>query len=144
MNVNDLVGSIMADFYGLREVDGPSSNTEILKIINWAIPSATDDSKVAWCAISLSYMLDLYCGPFAPIKVARDFLKVGMKVDSPKFGDLVVYWRESVNSWKGHVGIVVRVDDDGKIWTLGGNQDNQFNIKPYSDYRVLGYRRLKL
>lgn len=144
MNVNDLISDMLTDFYGLRELEGDGSNPYILRIINWAIPAATDDSKVAWCAISLSYMLDLYCGPFSPIKAAREFLKVGMKVDSPKFGDIVVYWRESVNSWKGHVGIVIRVDDNGDIWTLGGNQDNQFNIKPYRPGRVLGYRRLKI
>lgn len=142
MKGEDLVLSILRDFYGLREKDGPDSEAEVLGIINWAMPSITDDSKVAWCAIALSYFIDLYCGPFEPIKTARSFLNIGMRVKKPKCGDIVVYWRNSINSWQGHVGIVVRVDKDGSIWTLGGNQDNQVNIKSYSPSRVLGYVRI--
>jgi hypothetical protein len=57
-------------------------------------------------------------------------------------GDIVVFWRESIKSWKGHVGFYIR-EKDGWIYTLGGNQANQVKISAYPKSRVLSYRRLR-
>jgi uncharacterized protein (TIGR02594 family) len=136
-----ILHSALQEYYGEKEVEGKDSNPRILKIIQWANQKFKDDSTVAWCAIFLSYLLNK-CYKFDPSTLARSFLKFGKEVSDPKFGDIVIYWRGSKNSWKGHVGFVVRIDDHGIIWTFGGNQDNQVNIRPYSPSRVLGYRRM--
>ena len=70
---------------------------------------------------------------------ARSWLDIGMETNNPQPGDVVVLWRESKNSWKGHVGFYInRVDDE--IFILGGNQDNQVKISGYPSSRLLGYR----
>lgn len=136
---------IMAKYYGIKEVPGKESNQTILNIIKWAIPKADDDSTYAWCAIFLSYVFNEVHGRHTrqfrePIKLARRFDKVGIKVTEPELGDIVIYWRSSVNSWQGHVGIFIRKEGN-LIYTLGGNQSNQVNITPYNDYRLIEYRR---
>jgi peptidoglycan hydrolase-like protein with peptidoglycan-binding domain len=68
---------------------------------------------------------------------------VGTKVTNPEPGDVVVYWRESINSWKGHVGIFMGFSKDGSlVYTLGGNQGNAVSISAYKADEVLGFRRL--
>jgi hypothetical protein len=37
---------------------------------------------------------------------------VGTKVAYPEPGDIVVFWRESPQSWKGHVGIFTGISFD--------------------------------
>jgi uncharacterized protein (TIGR02594 family) len=73
---------------------------------------------------------------------ARSWLKVGEVVTEPKLGDVVVFWRESKSSWKGHVGLYIN-HDTNYIYCLGGNQSGSIRITPYPIDRLLGYRRLK-
>jgi hypothetical protein len=40
---------------------------------------------------------------------------------SPKPGDVVVWWRESLSSGKGHIGLVHQVRD-GFLYTIEGNK----------------------
>ena len=55
----------------------------------------------------------------------------------------MVYWRESISSWKGHVGIFLGFSKDGtRVYTLGGNQGNAVSISAYSTTEVLDFRRL--
>ena len=65
----------------------------------------------------------------------------GEAVDDPQEGDVVVLWRESRDSWKGHVGFFSGYDDNGDIKVLGGNQGDSVSIKSYSKNRLLGFRR---
>lgn len=75
---------------------------------------------------------------------ARSWLLVGEEIVDPKLGDIVVFWRESLESWKGHVGIFIGFSEDKRrVFCLGGNQRNKVCILPYDAERVLGYRRLK-
>ena len=92
---------------------------------------------VGWCMAQLQMEL-----PEHP-QVARRYLKIGEPVESPKVGDIVVFWRESKNSWKGHVSIFVRADEDNnKVYCLGGNQGGLVNITAYDSRKVLGFRRV--
>jgi len=75
---------------------------------------------------------------------ARSWLEVGLNVDNdPEPGDIVIFWRDSVDSWLGHVGIYFGFSKDGKrVYCLGGNQGNQVSVSAYPLERVLGFRRL--
>lgn len=143
VNIGEKAASIILHkYYGESERKGMLSNNSIAHMINWATGRWIDDSKIAWCAIFMSYILnEVLEGQFRPIPIARRFDTVGHAVDTPQFGDLVIFWRHSPNSWQGHVGIFIR-ETEGDIWTLGGNQRNQVNISPYKKSRVLEYRRL--
>lgn len=139
----DLVQYVLSNYYGIKEVPGEDSHPEILRIIQWAMPSVKDDSSAAWCAIFISKAIDECCSPFPAVKAARSFLNHFTKVDKPQYGDIVIFWRGSRNGWKGHVGLYIR-EDETHIWVLGGNQENQVNIRRYTKSRVLGYRRVEL
>ena len=52
-----------------------------------------------------------------------------------------LFWRESRNSWKGHVNIFIREEGD-LIHCLGGNQGGLVQIVKYKKNRLLGFRRL--
>ena len=74
---------------------------------------------------------------------ARSWLNVGTAINQPKINDVVIFWRHKKSSWKGHVGFFISYSEDKKhIYVLGGNQNNQVNIKKYPVYRLLGFRRL--
>ena len=140
---------ILFNHYYEMEKPGDDSNPIILKIIQWALPYIQDDADAAWCAIYMSYMFHV-CGYdhlFPKTMLARDphNKEYGkeVSVEEAQLGDIVVYWRISPDSWKGHVGIVIRVTDD-VIYTLGGNQDNKINITPYKRSTVLSIRRLEI
>ena len=75
---------------------------------------------------------------------ARSWLNVGIPVVNPEPGDVVVFWRESPNSHKGHVGVFMGYSQDqSRIYTLGGNQNNQVGETAYSKGQLLGFRRLR-
>lgn len=66
---------------------------------------------------------------------ARNWCKFGRTVD-PCFGSILVFWRVSINSWKGHVGFYYS-EDDTNYQVLGGNQNNQVCIASYRKDRLL-------
>lgn len=128
---------------GLSEVTGSRSNKTILGWIKSFFPWAKDDGQLAWCAIFINMMLKQAGIKGTGKANARSFLKWGRKVSTPHKGDIVVFWRSSPNSWKGHVGIYWGEAGDGYIWCLGGNQRNRVSIAKYAKSRVLAYRRHK-
>lgn len=140
-NTNMNLIEVAMRYYGIKEVDGVESNPLILEIIQKQYHWVTDDSKFAWCSVFHNHICDIAGVERSHKANARSFLEVGQPVDNPRIGDTVIFWRGSKSSWKGHVGLFIR-EDDTHIWTLGGNQNNSVNIRPYVKSRVLGYRRL--
>lgn len=141
-----LLGHAMR-YYGIKEVQGEQSNELILEWIRNYAPYAIDDEEVAWCSIFLcSIAQDLGVEhPNSP--TARSWLNVGEEIPWGQHdtGDIIVFWRESLDSWKGHVGIIVNSvgTPAGTVLVLGGNQNNMVNIRRYDLSRLLGVRRLK-
>ena len=100
-----------------------------------------------WCGIFMSYLARKNNLPY-PEKfiTARSWLGVGEPVTEPVIGDIVVLWRETESSWKGHVGLYVSHLESGDyIYVLGGNQSARrwVTVTKFPEYRVLGYRRLQ-
>ncbi len=100
--------------------------------------------ETAWCAAFVGAMLERCDIKSTRALNARSYLKWGKKVTKPKVGDIVVFWRESPRSWKGHVGFFAGYTSSGKVLTLGGNQNNKVSVKAYSASSVLGFRRVKV
>lgn len=102
----------------------------------------------AWCAAFANAVLGVQDISGTGKLTARSFLNWGQEVTEPVKGDIVVLWRESRKSWKGHVGFFDRfIYKNGTkfVRMLGGNQE-QAAIVALNDYpisRVLGYRRPK-
>jgi uncharacterized protein (TIGR02594 family) len=128
--------------YGIKEIAGSKDNPEILKYFDSLGYNGTElKDETAWCAASLNWILKTSCKPYTRKLHARSFLNVGEQVEHPQLGDIVVLWRESVKSWKGHVGLYIS-ETEHSIYILGGNQGNTYCIKPYPKSRLLEYRRV--
>jgi uncharacterized protein (TIGR02594 family) len=132
----------MLSHYGMKEVDGPQSNPEIIAMGEDLGFDIMDDSTTAWCSLALNYYAKKCGYEYTGDLAARSWLKVPIVVLKPTMGDVVVLWRESPSSWKGHVGLFVAWDDK-YVWVLGGNTHNMIYISPYPRERLLGFRQLK-
>lgn len=127
--------------YGIKEIVGNQDNPEVLKYFEATGHGSLKD-ETAWCSAFMNWIAKESGLEISGKLTARSWLNVGEKVDNPVIGDVVVLWRESRNSWKGHVGVYVG-KDDRYIYILGGNQSNQVKVSAYSKVRLLQYRRLK-
>ena len=125
---------------GTKEIKGGKDNPLIVQYFDDVGHGWIDDDETAWCAAFVGSCLER--SGFASSKQvnARSYLPWGKKVNAPRTGDIVIFWRESPTSWKGHVGFYVG-EDGPHIDVLGGNQSNEVNITKYSKSRLLGYRR---
>lgn len=139
----DALLKIAVQEIGVKEIAGPEHNPTILNYSKEAGFSWINDDETPWCSIFINW-----CAIKAKIKgsgkeSARSWLLIGEKVETPLPGDVVVFWRESIDSWKGHVGIFFGFNQNGKrVYCLGGNQGNMVSITSYDTREVLGYRRL--
>jgi uncharacterized protein (TIGR02594 family) len=128
--------------YGLKEVDGVASNPEIIAMGKDLGFDVADDSTTAWCSLLVNYFAKKCGYEYSGKLDARSWLKMPVVALKPSIGDVVVLWRESPSSWKGHVGVFINWDEKN-IWILGGNQSNQLNISAYPREQLLGFRKLK-
>ncbi len=128
--------------YGVKEIAGRQDNPQVLKYFDEIGFNGTAlKDETAWCSALINWVAMKAGKPMSCKLNARSWLKVGKKVTEPQMGDVVVLWRESKQSWKGHVGIFIRRSSNW-IYVLGGNQNNQVKISAYRSNRLLGYRRL--
>jgi uncharacterized protein (TIGR02594 family) len=133
----------MLSNYGMKEVAGSDSNPEILAFFKeLGYDYINDDSTTAWCSASLSYYAKKNGYEYHTGLDARGWLKMPVRVLKPSLGDVVIFWRESPSSWKGHIGLFI-AQDLNIIYVLGGNQNNSLSIAAYPRDQVLGYRELK-
>jgi uncharacterized protein (TIGR02594 family) len=140
MNLN--LVNIALSQYGIKEITGKQDNPEVLKYFNEiGFDGAALKDETSWCSAFVNWVALKAKVERTGKLTARSWLKVGLDVEYPEIGDVVVFWRESKDSWKGHVGIFIRKTDN-LIYVLGGNQNNQVKISAYPDNRLLGYRRL--
>lgn len=127
--------------FGVKEFEGHKNNPRIQTYFTTVSGNHTQDS-VEWCAAGLNFALIManYEGTGSPI--ARKFNQWGVKLDEPEKGCIVVLWRESINSWKGHVTIFESwLDEDKELFFgLGFNQDDKVGIDLFDSAKVLSYR----
>ena len=143
------VSEIIFNNYGLKELQGPEVNTpEIVNFFKEIGHSWVKTDETAWCAAFVNYVLKTATFPYTGKLDARSFMELGEQVSIPKplgssneFVDLVVFWRGSPASWKGHVGFYIK-ERGNLIYTLGGNQSNQVKISAYDRSRLLQFRRI--
>lgn len=129
---------------GTSEVPGQEHNQRIIDYaqktgIGWI----TSDEE-AWCSTFVNFVMKKANREFSGKANARSWKKVGLKVNVPRPGDVVVFWRESKDSWKGHVAIFLGFTSKGEkggVWVVGGNQNNSVTVTDYPNERILEFRR---
>lgn len=123
-------------YIGTREHKGPGSNQKILDMRKELGVGLSDDD-VPWCGTFVGYCLhksgrDI---PSVPER-ALAYSQMGMvKLTRPAYGSVAVMSRQG----GGHVGFVVGKNKAGRIMILGGNQNDEVNIKPFAQERILGF-----
>jgi uncharacterized protein (TIGR02594 family) len=128
-------------YYGIAEIPGSTHNSTIVGFFKNSGNRKIRTDEDAWCSVFMSV-----CATQAGLEgsnhpLARKWLNEGTAVDDPVPGDVVIFWREDISSYKGHVGIYLGETSDGVI-CLGGNQSDKVCVKVYNKAYVLGYRRL--
>ena len=98
--------------------------------------------ELAWCAAAMNASLAQVGLPGTGSQMARSFLKYGQPVTEPQHGDIVVFQRGGPNSNLGHVGYVDRINPDGSVRVLGGNQSQGVGYTNFPAADVVGYRRI--
>lgn len=128
---------------GIKEIIGQEDNPEVLKYFDiCGFDGKKLKDETAWCSAFMNWVAKTTESEWTGKLTARSWLNVGIEVQEPTTGDVVIFWRESPSSWKGHVGIFLR-EENGWIYTLGGNQGNAVSVKAYPKSRLLGYRSLR-
>jgi uncharacterized protein (TIGR02594 family) len=134
--------SFADNYIGLHEIKGSIDNEAIVQMFHDIGHKWVKDDETAWCSCFVNWVC-LKTGLVRSGKLdARSWLEIGEKTSYPKHGDIVVFWRESKDSWKGHVGFFAGYTSKGDIYCLGGNQQNEVNISVYPKERLLEFRRL--
>ncbi|WP_088125057.1 C40 family peptidase [Roseivirga misakiensis] len=129
---------------GVSEIQGPEHEERILTYAHESGFESINDDETPWCSIFINYCCVKLNLEHTGKANARSWMHVGKKTKNPKPGDIVVFWRESIQSWKGHVAIFTGFSADGtQVFCLGGNQGNRVSIAAYSADKVLGFRRLE-
>jgi uncharacterized protein (TIGR02594 family) len=129
---------------GQKEISGDLHNQNIIDYAKESDFGWVNDDETPWCSIFVNWVAQK-CGLKSSRQAnARSWLLVGQKVDhEPEPRDVVIFWRESPQSWKGHVGFFFGYSQDtSRVYCLGGNQGNQVSISAYDVNTVLGFRRL--
>ena len=124
---------------GTREIPGPEHNPRVIEYHATTGLSA-DDDETPWCASFVNWCIEQAGLEGTNSARARSWADWGRAIDTPVPGCVVVLWRGSPDSRKGHVAFYVGPGSGATIRLLGGNQGNAVSVKAYPSNRVLGYR----
>ena len=129
---------------GVKEIRGEEDNEQIVQYATESSISGINDDETPWCSTFVNWCAMKEGLAMSKKANARSWLTVGNStMDDAEPGDVVVFWRESRDSWKGHVGVFLGYSDDGKkVHVLGGNQGNAVSVAQYDARKVLDIRRL--
>jgi len=130
-------------YVGVKEMEGKANNKTILSFFKETGNGSIKSDEEAWCSVFIGFCAKQAGLGYSKNATAKSWLDQGIVCVDPKPGDIVVFWREDPNSWKGHVAIYLGKDEStNEIICLGGNQDNQVCIRRYDANQVVGYRSL--
>ena len=127
---------------GTKERPGAGSNPEIL---DWASEEGVrryyTDDDIPWCGLFVGHCITVTLDrePTPPdLLSARSWERFGIAT-TPTPGAVMVFWRDSINSGKGHVGFYAG-EDDTAYRILGGNQSNCVSLAWVSKTRFVKAR----
>lgn len=136
-----------AKYYeGLSEIPGKKHNPTIVEWAKSLKPWVSDD-ETPWCTTFVNVMLRETGFSGTGQLNARSFLDWGQPTYTPEPGNIVVLWRESPSSWKGHVAFFEKfetLNGTQGVRLFGGNQNNKVSSNWYPLSRVIGYRKVQL
>lgn len=110
----------------------------------------TQGKDVAWCAAFVSWTLKQAGKDNRYLLSARSYWEIyrSQRVQHPKPGDIICFYRGKLSGHLGHVGIVEQVEGD-QIITIEGNRGNfpskvaRFKYKIGQIHNLLGFVRIQ-
>jgi uncharacterized protein (TIGR02594 family) len=129
---------------GQRDYPGPRYNPRVVEYLNTTGLQGNDD-ETSWCSAFVNWCMLQARQRGTNNAAAKSWLTYGQALGSPRPGCIVVLWRESPSSWKGHVGFFDGFDIGNRVRLLGGNQGggvswDEVCVANFPQERVLGYR----
>jgi len=121
---------------GVKEIPGRNHNPRILEYHSVSGGFGTDE--VPWCASFINFIMLKagYKGPKWPA-AAKSWLNFGKSSLYPTLGSIAVKSRKG----GGHVCFVIGKSEDSKyLYCLGGNQNNEVNIRKYPASVFIDFR----
>ena len=130
---------LLWDQLGVAEWTGAGQSNPAIEAYHRSVAEDGTPDDVAWCSSCVNWLLEQSGFQGTDSRSARSWLDWGIGLTYPAYGCVCVLWRESPDSWKGHVGIFLgHILDDLLLW--GGNQRNEVSVRRYPVARLLGYR----
>jgi len=128
---------------GLRELRGPENNPSVVQFFADVGHGWVKDDETAWCAAFVGAMLERAGLRSTRALNARSYLEWGQEIslEDAKVGDVLVFWRNSPDDWRGHVGFFVNRAGT-HLEVLGGNQSDAVTVQRYPVSRLLSVRRM--
>lgn len=128
---------------GQGEEKGAAHNPVIVNYFKEVGVKGVNDDETPWCSVFVGWCALKADLNYSKSALARSWMNVGTPVSEPEPGDIVIFWRDSLTSFKGHVGFFMGFSKDAsRVYCLGGNQGNQVSISGQPADKILGYRRL--
>lgn len=127
--------------YGQKEIVGDKHNPRIVQYSTDIGNTWVTTDEVHWCSEYVNWVLKQAGIKGTNSAVARSFLKWGEETKIPEPGDIVVFWREPKGSNNGHIGFYIN-ETPTHVRILGGNQNDEVNIKLFPKEQVLSYRKV--
>jgi uncharacterized protein (TIGR02594 family) len=117
----------------------PGAAGVLLEALRWRGRTAGQVGLPAklWCADFMNFVLRKAGGEGTQSRAARSFLKYGKKLDGPRVGALVIFYRKGPNN--GHVGVVRGTDGQGNPIVVSGNHGPTVREAVYSKSKVMAY-----
>lgn len=139
---NRAILAAAGEYLGTDEWPGARHNPAILQMFTDSGHAWVVDDETPWCAAFVNSVLGSLGLPHPGKLNARSYEDYARAVptEQARPGDIVVMWRNSRESWEGHVGFFVRFQG-GKVVVRGGNQGNAVTDAPYDMDRILTIRR---
>lgn len=141
---------------GLEEIVGKKHNPKVLQLYRTVGRPDIKNDETAWCAAFVGHCLVKGGYQHTPVKVsllARSYEGYGSTVYNratkkrKKVGDIsaalpgdICIFPRGNSRWQGHVAFFVR-ETPKSVYVLGGNQNNEVNIKRYSKSKLITIRR---
>ncbi|WP_354106423.1 TIGR02594 family protein [Bradyrhizobium sp. LB14.3] len=137
------VDTAMAEL-GVRDYPGPRYNPRVVEYLATTGYEDNDD-ETSWCSAFVNWTLAQNAIRGTNSAAARSWLNFGQRLVEPRPGCIVILWRESPQSWKGHVGFFAGWDVGHRVRLLGGNQGggsdwDEVCVTNFPDERILGFR----
>jgi uncharacterized protein (TIGR02594 family) len=141
---------------GIKEIVGKTHNPKVLQFYKTVGRPDIKNDETAWCAAFVGHCLvkgGYKHTPGLKALLARSYEEYGstiyQKSQKNKYkegaisdarpGDICVFPRGN-STWQGHVAFFVK-ETPKFVYVLGGNQNNEVNIRRYSKNKLLTIRR---